>query len=109
MSSSEPSKGTIDSVDTELPADSVEFCPRAESRHVLVCGTYNLVKNSEENKDSADVKQPQTRNGRCLVYEVDEFSQKLHVRFNSILMYFTNVCGSTGRKFSALKQQPFST
>ncbi|KAG9078487.1 hypothetical protein FS749_009485 [Ceratobasidium sp. UAMH 11750] len=76
MSSSEPSKRTIDVVDTELPADSVEFCPRDGSRNILVCGTYNLVKNDED-ADSSGSKRPQTRNGRCLVYEVGENSQKL--------------------------------
>ncbi|KAG8753591.1 hypothetical protein FRC12_011488 [Ceratobasidium sp. 428] len=77
MSSSEPSKRTIDAIDTELPADSVEFCPRIESRNILVCGTYNLVKNKEEDADPADPKQPQTRNGQCLVYEFDEATQRL--------------------------------
>ncbi|KAG8713329.1 hypothetical protein FRC08_013392 [Ceratobasidium sp. 394] len=77
MSSSEPSKRTMDIVDTELPADSVEFCPRDGSRNILVCGTYNLVKNDQGDADSPGSKQPQTRDGRCLVYEVGETSQTL--------------------------------
>lgn len=31
-------------VDTELSADSVEWCPVAQSHDVLVCGTYQLQK-----------------------------------------------------------------
>ncbi|QRV76170.1 WD domain, G-beta repeat protein [Ceratobasidium sp. AG-Ba] len=78
MSSPGSSKRTIDVVDTELPADSVEFCPRDESRNILVCGTYNLIKDSEGgDASSTGTKQPQTRNGHCLVYEVDEISRKL--------------------------------
>ncbi|KAG8691339.1 Diphthine methyltransferase [Ceratobasidium sp. 423] len=73
MASSECIERTLFSVDTELPADSVEFCPREEFRDVLVCGTYNLVKNEESEKEAEGVdKKPQERNGKCLVYEFDE-------------------------------------
>ncbi|KAF8604958.1 WD40 repeat-like protein [Ceratobasidium sp. AG-I] len=76
MASSESTGRTICSLDTELPADSVEFCPRDGSRQVLVCGTYNLVKDDGKTEIEAAT-QPQTRNGRCLVYEFDGTSQEL--------------------------------
>lgn len=76
MASSESPGRAICSLDTELPADSVEFCPRDGSRQVLVCGTYNLVQDNSE-KDTEAVSQPQTRNGRCLVYEFDGISREL--------------------------------
>ena len=76
MASSKSTGRTICSLDTELPADSVEFCPRDGSHQVLVCGTYNLVKDDGETETNV-VTQPQTRNGRCLVYEFDETSQEL--------------------------------
>ncbi|KAJ1311565.1 hypothetical protein OPQ81_010049 [Rhizoctonia solani] len=73
MSSSECIERTLFSIDTELPADSVEFCPREEFRDVLICGTYNLVKDEEGEKEAeGGSKKPQERNGRCLVYEFDE-------------------------------------
>lgn len=66
------------SVDTELPADSVEFCPHEEYCGILVCGTYNLVKNEDSgNPDSASNRKQQERNGRCLVYEVKDNAQSL--------------------------------
>ncbi|CAE6428788.1 unnamed protein product [Rhizoctonia solani] len=73
MSSSECIERTILSIDTELPADSVEFCPRENFHDILICGTYNLVKNEEGEKEAEDAsKKPQERNGRCLVYEFNE-------------------------------------
>jgi diphthamide biosynthesis protein 7 len=78
MSSSEYVERSILSLDTELPADSVEFCPREEFRNILVCGTYNLVKGEDGESEADDVsKKPQERNGRCLVYELEEDSMDL--------------------------------
>ncbi|KAF8707785.1 P-loop containing nucleoside triphosphate hydrolase protein, partial [Rhizoctonia solani] len=78
MSGSESIERTIFSLDTELPADSVEFCPREGLYDILVCGTYNLVKNDEGEKEAGhESKKPQERNGRCLVYEFDEASMGL--------------------------------
>ena len=66
------------SIDTVLPADSVEFCPHPDASNVFVCGTYKL--QDEQNSQSSDsVISPssgpaghtQTRTGQCLVYEVD--------------------------------------
>jgi hypothetical protein len=66
------------SIDTVLPADSVEFCPHPDASNVFVCGTYKL--QDEQNSQSSDyvvspssgpVGHTQTRTGQCLVYEVD--------------------------------------
>jgi diphthamide biosynthesis protein 7 len=56
-------------MDTELPADSVEFCPHPDASNIFVCGTYKL----EDQQSDQGVSQPpttQTRKGQCLVYEV---------------------------------------
>ncbi|KAJ7254105.1 WD40 repeat-like protein [Mycena haematopus] len=54
------------SVDTTFPADSVEFCPHPAAPHVLVCGTYNLERNTIVSEGSK-----QKRTGQCLVYKVE--------------------------------------
>jgi diphthamide biosynthesis protein 7 len=79
MSSSESSERALCSIDTELPANSVEFCPNEGYHEILVCGTYNLVKNeqSEADPDTASRSKLQERNGRCLVYEFDKSTQSL--------------------------------
>ncbi|KAH7345121.1 hypothetical protein B0J17DRAFT_638428 [Rhizoctonia solani] len=77
MSSSECIERTILSIDTELPADSVEFCPRKGFHDILICGTYNLVTNEGEKETEDASKKPQERNGRCLVYGFDEGSMNL--------------------------------
>ena len=61
------------SIDTILPADSVEFCPHPDASNIFVCGTYKL---QEEQKPShasepANAGQNQIRTGQCLVFEVD--------------------------------------
>jgi len=63
------------SIDTVLPADSVEFCPHPEAPNIFVCGTYKL---QEEQNPSptpssgpANASQNQIRTGQCLVFEVD--------------------------------------
>ncbi|KAJ7181666.1 WD40-repeat-containing domain protein [Mycena crocata] len=50
--------------DTVFPADSVEFCPHLAAQDILVCGTYNLEKNSAVSEG------PQKRRGQCLVFRV---------------------------------------
>ena len=59
------------SIDTVLPADSVEFCPHPDASNVLVCGTYML--QDEQNPQSSGSSGPvgQVRTGQCLVFEVD--------------------------------------
>ncbi|KAI0308197.1 WD-40 repeat-containing protein [Multifurca ochricompacta] len=56
------------SIDTVLPADSVEFCPHPNASNVLVCGTYKLEdrQNFQENEKPVS----SIRRGQCLVYEV---------------------------------------
>lgn len=69
------------SIDTVLPADSVEFCPHPDASNIFVCGTYKLhdEKNSQPSDSivsppSGSATQTQTRTGQCLVYEVDSDS-----------------------------------
>jgi len=62
------------SIDTVLPADSVEFCPHPNASNVFVCGTYRL--QEEQNLSSASsislsAGQNQNRTGQCLVFEVN--------------------------------------
>ncbi|QRW19017.1 Helicase associated domain (HA2) [Rhizoctonia solani] len=72
MSGSESIERTIFSLDTELPADSVEFCPREGLYDILVCGTYNLVKNDEGEKEAGhESKKPQERNGRKEIQRIE--------------------------------------
>ncbi|KAJ6519825.1 WD40-repeat-containing domain protein [Mycena sanguinolenta] len=51
-------------MDTIFPADTVEFCPYPVD--VLVCGTYNLEKESAVQEGSK-----QRRTGQCRVYKVE--------------------------------------
>ena len=53
---------TLASLDTELTADVVAFCPYDGHRHLLVCGCYQLVKDSE----------PPQRVGRLLLFDTRE-------------------------------------
>ncbi len=60
------------SIDTILPADSVEFCPHPDALNVFVGGTYKL--QDEKNPQSSGPTgqtQNQARTGQCLVFEVD--------------------------------------
>lgn len=55
-------------VDTELSADSVEWCPLPGHETLLACGTYQISKPTEEGTSEAPVQ----RVGRVLLYQVDE-------------------------------------
>jgi hypothetical protein len=66
------------SVDTILPADSVEFCPHPHASNILVCGTYQLQEEQNPSLSSSASgpainagHQNQIRTGQCLVFEVD--------------------------------------
>jgi len=71
------------SIDTVLPADSVEFCPHPDASNIFVCGTYKL---QEEQNPSPASSGPgpaanagqnnQIRTGQCLVFEVDSDSEQ---------------------------------
>jgi hypothetical protein len=69
------------SIDTILPADSVEFCPHPDASNIFVCGTYKL--EEEQNPSptpssgSANAGQNQLRTGQCLVFEVDSEQQEI--------------------------------
>ncbi|EIM83306.1 WD-40 repeat-containing protein [Stereum hirsutum FP-91666 SS1] len=80
--------------DTQWSADSVEFCPHPDATDIFVCGTYQLQQDPRPEVEEAHpadddlaeedpypildiVGKPQTRLGKCLVfetsYETDEF------------------------------------
>jgi len=63
------------SIDTILPADSVEFCPHPDASNVLVCGTYKLQDEQASQPSDSTSTTPgaagQKRTGQCLVFEVD--------------------------------------
>ena len=69
------------SINTVLPADSVEFCPHPDASNVFVCGTYKL--QDEQNPQPSDSilttsgSTGQTRTGQCLVFEVDSAEQDI--------------------------------
>ena len=67
------------SVDTVLPADSVEFCPHPDASNVFLCGTYKL---EDQPSDQGVSRSPagQIRRGQCLVFEVhSEHSEDISV------------------------------
>lgn len=43
---------TLESFDTRLSADSVEWCPIENFKDVFVCGTYQLTKQEHDNHDN---------------------------------------------------------
>ncbi|XP_076293228.1 diphthine methyltransferase [Lasioglossum baleicum] len=57
----------LDSFDTELSADSVEWCPSDSHKNIFVCGTYQLIKDNELKVDIAKTK----RFGRIYMFKVD--------------------------------------
>ena len=62
-------------IDTDWPADSLEFCPQAEATDIFVCGTYMLEEPKStggQSETSESVKAPQRRKGKCLVFRTDE-------------------------------------
>jgi hypothetical protein len=73
------------SIDTVLPADSVEFCPHPDASNVFVCGTYKL----EDQQGDQGVSRPpadQIRRGQCLVFEVhSEQTEDINVYASLVL------------------------
>lgn len=64
---------SLSQIDTDWPADSLEFCPHAGAADILVCGTYKLEESTEgESESSGSIKVPQRRKGKCLVFRADE-------------------------------------
>ncbi|XP_054515259.1 diphthine methyltransferase isoform X4 [Pan troglodytes] len=67
----------LQTVDTELTADSVEWCPLQGCRHLLACGTYQLRRPEDrpagpQNKGGMEVKEPQVRLGRLFLYSFND-------------------------------------
>jgi len=64
---------SLSQIDTEWPADSLEFCPHVEVADIFVCGTYKLEESTEDQSEtSGSAKGPQRRKGKCLVFRADE-------------------------------------
>ncbi|XP_012663629.1 diphthine methyltransferase [Otolemur garnettii] len=66
----------VQAVDTELTADSVEWCPLDGHRHLLACGTYQLrepeVGAGARSQSGLDLDEPQIRLGRLYLYSFNE-------------------------------------
>ncbi|KAM5298591.1 diphthine methyltransferase [Ctenodactylus gundi] len=67
----------LQAVDTELTADSVEWCPLEGYRHLLACGTYQLRGPDGAPEDPPGpgepcIEPPQVRVGRLYLYSFDE-------------------------------------
>ena len=61
-------------IETDWPADSLEFCPHAEAADIFVCGTYKLEEStstSGQSETSEAVNAPQRRKGKCMVFRAD--------------------------------------
>lgn len=66
----------LQTVDTELTADSVEWCPLQGCRHLLACGTYQLRRPEDppadpQSKGRMEV-EPRVRLGRLYLYNFNE-------------------------------------
>lgn len=67
----------LQTVDTELTADSVEWCPLQGCRHLLACGTYQLRRPEDppadpRSKGRMEVEEPRVRLGRLYLYNFNE-------------------------------------
>ncbi|XP_024108423.1 diphthine methyltransferase isoform X3 [Pongo abelii] len=67
----------LQTVDTELTADSVEWCPLQGCRHLLACGTYQLRRPEDrpagpQNKGGMEVEEPEVRLGRLFLYNFND-------------------------------------
>lgn len=63
MAEGEINMSTLTTFDTVLPADTVEWCPVEPYRHILACGTYELIKDKSETK-------PTSRRGQILLFRI---------------------------------------
>ena len=62
------SPASLQTVDTQLYADSVEWCPFDGLQHILLCGTYQLLETSPHSQPHGQVgtwltTQPASRTG----------------------------------------------
>ncbi|XP_039317379.1 diphthine methyltransferase isoform X5 [Saimiri boliviensis] len=66
----------LQTVDTELTADAVEWCPLRGLRHLLACGTYQLRRAGGPagpgSQGGMEVEEPQIRLGRLFLYSFKE-------------------------------------
>ncbi|XP_021049657.1 diphthine methyltransferase isoform X2 [Mus pahari] len=60
----------LQAVDTELTADSVEWCPVEGCQHLLACGTYQL--RAPRDQPALDSSEPQVRLGRLYLFSFSE-------------------------------------
>ncbi|XP_063139526.1 diphthine methyltransferase isoform X3 [Rattus norvegicus] len=60
----------LQAVDTELTADSVEWCPVEGCQHLLACGTYQL--RAPKDQPAPDGSEPQVRLGRLYLFSFSE-------------------------------------
>jgi hypothetical protein len=88
------------SIDTVLPADSVEFCPHPDASDIFVCGTYKLQEEqsplptttpSSGPATTGNAGQNQIRTGQCLVFEVVDSEQEIISACVPIELYFHGV------------------
>jgi hypothetical protein len=66
---------SLSQIDTDWPANSLEFCPHAGAADIFVCGTYKLeapTQTQDQSEAPASAKAPQRRKGKCLVFRADE-------------------------------------
>ncbi|XP_037586245.1 diphthine methyltransferase [Cebus imitator] len=72
----------LQTVDTELTADAVEWCPLRGLRHLLACGTYQLRRADEpagpQSEGGMEVEEPQIRLGRLFLYSFNENNNSTH-------------------------------
>ncbi|KAL8590138.1 hypothetical protein ACOMHN_010333 [Nucella lapillus] len=59
---------TLQVMDTQLCADSVEWCPHQGLQDLLLCGTYQLLESAEQTPQQSA--QPQVRVGQLQVYQL---------------------------------------
>jgi len=90
MESEQTNSKVIHYVDTQLCADSVEWCPFVPFQQVLALGTYEIVKanESEPSPEATSVSHPAKRHGRLFLYRVlsmDELDQVQTIDLPAIL------------------------
>ncbi|KAK3091025.1 hypothetical protein FSP39_016585 [Pinctada imbricata] len=62
---------TLQVIDTEYSADSVEWCPLNGLKDILLCGTYQLQESQQNDAAEENAKQSQTRVGRLYLHRLE--------------------------------------
>ena len=78
------SPASLQTVDTQLYADSVEWCPFDGLQHILLCGTYQLLETSPPSQPHGQVgtwhiTQPASRTGGSLAHHPASHTIPRHV------------------------------